>query len=56
MYACDVMTFGDQLAALILELTKKMGADLGKEVDNEATQVLEESTYVDDVMGGGSPE
>ena len=48
--------FGDQLAALILEIAKKMGADLGREIDPEAAEVLETSTYVDDTLGGGSPE
>merc|ERR1712239_69874 len=55
-YAWDVMTFGDQLASLILELTKKWSAVLGHEIDPQAAVLLELSTYVDDTLGGGSPE
>ena len=50
------MTFGDQLASLILELTKKLAAVHGKNIDPQAAQLLELSTYVDDSLGGGSPE
>ena len=56
VYAWDVMTFGDQWASLILELTKKMAADIGRTTDFEAALVLALSTYVDDLLGGGSPE
>merc|ERR1712239_17561 len=55
-YAWDVMTFGDQHASLILELTKKWSAVLGREIDPQAAVLLELSTYVDDTLGGGSPE
>ena len=53
VYAWDVMMFGDQLASLILEIAKKMGANLGRELDPEAAEVLVTSTYVDDTLGGG---
>ena len=55
-YAWAVMTFGDTLASLILELVKKIGADLGRDIDEEAVEVLLESTYVDDTLGGGTTE
>ena len=50
------MTFGDQLASLILELAKNLAAKLGQAVDPEAVLVLLLSTYVDDIVGGGTPE
>ena len=50
------MTFGDQLAALILELAKNWAAKLGLDLDQEAVLVLQLSSYVDDILGGGSPE
>ena len=55
-FAWDVMTFSDQLALLILELTKKWIAVLGREMDPQAAVLLELSTYVDDTLGGGSLE
>ena len=39
-----VVTFGNQLAALCLELAKNMAADLEQEVDSEAVMVLLLST------------
>ena len=56
IYCWEVMTFGDQLAALILELAKNMAATLGQTTDPEAVDLLENSTYVDDICGGGSQE
>ena len=50
------MTFGDQLAALILELAKNLAAQLGQEVDPEAVLLLLTSTYVDDICRGGTEE
>ena len=54
IYCWMVMTFGDQLAPLILELAKNMAAHEGRDVDPEAVEVLVTSTYVDDVCGGGT--
>ena len=54
--AYAVVTFGDQIAGLILELVKKMAAELGKEVDEEACHQISNKTYVDDGLGGGSRE
>ena len=56
IYAWAVMTFGDQLASLILELVKKMGAEMGADIDPEAAEIVMESTYVDDTLGGGTTE
>ena len=56
IYCWLVVTFGDQLASLILELVKNRAAELGKEVDPEAAELLVSSMYVDDLLGGGSWE
>ena len=53
VYKWVVMTFGDQLASLILELCLNRAAELGKTVDSEAALLLQLSRYVDDVLGGG---
>ena len=53
IYGYDVITFGDQAAGLVLELTKKLAADLGQEIDPEACIQIRNKTYVDDGAGGG---
>ena len=50
------MTFGDQLAALCLKLAKRIAADKGMKIDAETAQLLLESCYVDDLLGGGTEE
>ena len=52
--AYRVVTFGDQIAGLILELVKKLAADLGQTIDPEACDQIRYRTYVDDGAGGGS--
>ncbi len=42
--------------SLILELTKKWSAVLGREINPHAAVLLKLSTYVDETLGGGSPE
>ena len=54
IYSWAVMTFGDQLASLILELAKNIAAQEGENIDEEAAQFLRDSTYVDDVCAGGN--
>ena len=51
-----MMTIGDQLASLILELAKKRSAEIGRDIDPDAALVIQKSTYVDDTLGGGSEE
>ena len=52
--AYNVVTFGDQIAGLILELVKRLAAELGMSIDAEACHQIREKTYVDDGAGGGS--
>ena len=40
IFRWQVMTFGDQLASLILELVKNCAAEMGMEVDAEAANLL----------------
>ena len=54
--AYNVVTFGDQIAGLILELVKKLAAELGMEIDMEACHQIRNKTYVDDGAGGGTRE
>ena len=54
IYGYNVVTFGDQVAGLILELVKKLAADMGMEIDPEASDQIRHMTYVDDGAGGGS--
>ena len=51
-----MVTFGDQVAGLVLELVKKMAAELGTDIDEEACNQIKNHTYVDDGAGGGSRE
>ena len=52
--AYNVVTFGDQIAGLILELVKRLAAELGRSIDPEACHQIREKTYVDDGAGGGT--
>ena len=54
IYGYNVVTFGDQVAGLILELVKGLAAELGKEIDEEACRQIKKCTYVDDGACGGS--
>ena len=40
-----MVTFGDQAAGLILELVKKLAADLGETIDPEASNQIRYKTY-----------
>ena len=44
------------MAGLILELVKKMAADMGEEIDSEVCTQIRRSTYVDDGASGGTRE
>ena len=55
-YAYDVVTFGDHIAGLVLELVKGLAAELGEGIDHEAAQQIRFKTYVDDGLGGGTRE
>ena len=54
--AYNVITFGEQIAGLVLELVKGLGAQLGESIDEEACHQIRSRTYVDDGAGGGSRE
>ena len=41
---------------MCLELGKKITADLGRSIDPQACNLLQEAMFVDDFLGGGSPE
>ena len=45
-----------RIASVCLELAKKITADREQHVDPYTCQKLIESSYVDDWLGGGSPE
>ena len=53
-YVC--VNFGDQIAALCLELAKKITAEKGKHIDEQACKLLTEEMSVDDFLGGGALE
>ena len=55
-YAYNVVTFGDHIAGLVLELVKGLAADIGEGIDPEASQQIRSKTYVDDGLGGGTRE
>ena len=55
-YAYEVVTFGDQVAGLVLELVKTLAAELGEGIDAEASHQIRAKTYVDDGAGGGTRE
>ena len=44
IYGYDVVTFGDQVAGLVLELVKKLAAGLGTDLDIEACQQIQNHT------------
>ena len=55
-FAFTRATFGDIVAGLILEVAKRKVAELGREVDPQAAQQLQDFCYVDDSILGGSQE
>ena len=54
--AYNVVTFGDQIAGLVLELVKGLAAQLGESIDPDACHQIRARTYVDDGAGGGTRE
>ena len=55
-YAFTRATFGDVAAGLILEVAKRRVAEMGTEIDAQAAQQLQDYSYVDDSILGGSAE
>ena len=51
-----MVTFGDHIAGLVLELVKGLAANLGEGIDAEASHQIRAKTYVDDGLGGGTRE
>ena len=41
---------------MCLELGKKITADKGLEIDKTASDLIKAAMYVDDFLGGGTPE
>ena len=56
IYGYDVVTFGDQVAGLALELVKRLAADMGKDIDADASYQIRHKTCVDDSVSGGTRE
>jgi len=54
--AYNVITFGERIAGLVLELVKGLAAQLGESIDIEVCHQIRSRTYVDDGAGGGSRE
>ena len=52
IYGYDVITFADQSAGLVLELTKKLAANLSHEIDPEVCIQIRNKTYGEDRSGG----
>ena len=55
-YGIDRVHFGDLSAACQLEVSKKMVAELGREIDHEAADKIINDMYVDDGATGGNKE
>ena len=53
-FAFDVVAFGDNPAANLLETGRDMVADAGKHIDPVASNKLKKDSYVDDNIGGGT--
>ena len=56
VFAFTRATFGDVAAGLVLEVAKRRVAELGVDLDKKAAQQLQDFTYVDDSILGGTPE
>ena len=54
-FGIDKVHFGDTPAACLLEVSKRKVAELGKDIDLEASQKIIQDSYVDDCASGGSP-
>ena len=54
-FGIDRVHFGDTPAACLLEVSKRKVAELGKEIDFEASEKIIQDSYVDDCASGGSP-
>ena len=55
-YAFTRATFGDVTAGLILEIAKRRVAELGRGIDSMAADQLQNYSYVDDSIMGGTAE
>ena len=55
-YGFDCMTFGDVSASVILELVKELAARKYAYIDESAALKVEEDSYVEDNLSGGSEE
>ena len=55
-YGFDCTAFGDIPAAVQLEVGKRLCAEAGVNIDEEASDRIIRDTYVDDGATGGSPE
>ena len=55
-YGFECTAFGDVPAAVQLEVAKKLCAEAGREIDEEASIRIISDTYVDDGATGGDPE
>ena len=55
-FAIDKVHYGDQPAAVLLEVSKQETAELGRHIDPEAADKIITETYVDDCPTGGSKE
>ena len=55
IYAYDVVTFGDRIAGLVLELVKSLAANLGEDIDADASHQIRAKTYVDDGYSPNEP-
>ena len=55
-FAFDCVHFGDCCAATQLEVGKDLAAAAGMDIDPEAALRIQEDTYVDDGVTGGTPE
>ena len=55
-FAIDCVHFGDRPAACQLEVSKKKIAQLGENIDQEASVKLIQDSYVDDGFSGGTEE
>ena len=50
------MQFGDDIAALCLELARKIAAEAGMGIDSQAAKQIIRNGYIDDIAAGGTLE
>ena len=54
IFGFNCMTYGDVPASVLLEIVKSLGCSKYRDIDEMTAQRVEEDSYVDDILSGGT--